>query len=251
MRKIPLFLAALIFTDLAVMAQFQIRDSSLFDPHITLSAAYQTPGGDLANRFSNNLNIGLGFHIKTKTEWIFGIQGTYLFGNRVNEPNFLANLRTDAGEILDNQGQVAVVIPQERGFTVSLQGGYLFNVIGPNRNSGLLLRGGVGMLQHKIRIEHQENAITQLEGEYLKGYDRLTNGWMVDQFAGYYHMSNNGLINFVIGLEAYQGFTKSRRDLNFDTQSSDTASRLDMLVGIRAGWVLHLYQRAPVVQYFN
>lgn len=85
--------------------------------------------------------------------------------------------------------------------------------------------GGVGILQHKIRIEHQDNKIPQLEGDYLKGYDRLSNGLMVHQFVGYFHMSNNRLINFFVGAEAWQGFTKNRRDLNFDTKMHDDKTK--------------------------
>jgi hypothetical protein len=79
----------------------------------------------------------------------------------------------------------------------------------------------------------------------LKGYDRLTNGLSLNQFIGYYHLSNNRLINFYIGAQGTEGITQSRREWNLDTQTHDTAKRLDMLFGLRAGWILNLYQRAP------
>ena len=226
-------------------AQWQVRDSSLFNPHVTVGYGYSSPGGDLANRFGNNGSIELGFHIKDKKNWYYGVQFNYLFGNKVREPNFLSNLLTSQGEILDEQGQIATVFIQERGFNVFVDGGKLFPIIGPNKNSGLLLTAGVGLLQHKIRIEHQEAKITQLEGDYLKGYDRLTNGLSLNQFIGYYHLSNNRLLNFYIGAQATEGFTKSRRDWNLDTQSKDSSHRLDLLYGLRAGWILNLYKRAP------
>lgn len=225
-------------------SQLQVRDSALFDPHISLSYAYQIPSGDLEYRFGDNHNIALGFHIKSKTNWYYGFQGTYLTGNKVKpEKDFLNNLKVEGGFILDNDGQKAKVSLQQRGFTITADGGYLFPVLGPNRNSGILVFGGVGLLQHKIRIEHQDSEITQLEGEYLKGYDRLTNGLVLHQFAGYYYMSNYKLVNFYIGFEAWQGFTQSRRDFNFDTRVKDDAKRTDILYGVRAGWVLHLYKR--------
>ncbi len=231
-------------------AQLQVRDSALFDPHVSMSYAFQIPGGDLEYRFGNNHNIGLGFHIKSKTNWYYGVQATYLTGNRVfQEKGFLSNLKVEGGYILDNQGRLAKISLQQRGFTVTADGGYLFPVLGPNRNSGILVFGGVGLLQHKIRIEHQESEISQLEGDYLKGYDRLTNGLVLHQFAGYYYMSNYKLINFYIGIEAWQGFTQNRRDFNFDTQVKDDDKRLDMLYGIRAGWVLHLYKRISTDYY--
>lgn len=232
-------------------AQFQVRDSSLFDPHISLSFGYQTPAGDLANRFGNNGSVGLGFHIKSKKNWYYGLQGSYLFGNRVTEPGLLSNLYTERGEILDNQGQIATVFIQQRGWCLTANGGKIFNVWAPNPNSGILVMGGLGFMQHKIRIEHQEHEIRFLDGDYEKGYDRLTNGITSYQFAGYFLMSNNRLINFYAGVESFQGFTRGRRDLNFDTGVKDNAARMDILLGLRIGWVLHLYERAPDQYYYN
>ena len=244
MKKYQLLFSFLFIVNLA-FTQWQVRDSALFNPHVTVGYGYSTPGGDLANRFGNNGSLEVGFHIKNKKNWYYGVQFNYLFGNKVHEPNLLSNLLTSRGEILDEQGQIATMFIQERGFNVFLQGGKLFPVIGPNKNSGLLITAGAGLLQHKIRIEHQEAKITQLEGDYLKGYDRLTNGLSVQQFIGYYHMSNNRLINFYFGAQATEGFTQSRREWNIDTQTQDTDKRLDMLFGLRAGWILNLYERAP------
>lgn len=244
MKKLLFLVFAFSLTGIS-HAQWQVRDSSLFNPHVTVGYGYSTPGGDLANRFGNNGSVEVGFHVKDKKNWYYGVQFNYLFGNKVHEPNLLSNLLTSRGEILDEQGQIATLFIQERGFNVFLQGGKLFSVIGPNKNSGILVTGGIGLLQHKIRLEHQEAKITQLEGDYLKGYDRLTNGLSLNQFVGYYHLSNNRLVNFYIGAQATEGLTQCRRDWNFDTQTQDNAKRLDMLFGLRAGWVLNLYQRAP------
>lgn len=251
MRFLTLVFALALFSTTA-LAQFQVRDSSLFDPHVSISFGRQTPAGDMANRFGDNNSIGLGFHIKTKKNWYYGVQGTYFFGTTVNQPGLLINLITDNNEILDEQGMITEMAIQERGYTVTLDGGYLWDVIGPNPNSGILIKGGIGLLQHKIRIEHQRNEMMFLEGDYLKGYDRLCNGLTIHQFIGYSHMSNNRMINFFAGIEGYQAWTESRRDFNWDTQTSDKGiQRLDMLYGIRAGWVLHLYRRDPDKFYFN
>jgi hypothetical protein len=244
MKKLLLFFISFCIFNFSY-AQWQVRDSSLFNPHITVGYGYSTPSGDLASRFGNNGSLEIGFHIKDKKNWYYGVQFNYLFGNHVHEPNLLSNLLTSQGEILDEQGEIATMFIQERGFNVFFQGGKLFPVLGSNKNSGILITTGVGLLQHKIRLEHQEAKITQLEGDYLKGYDRLTNGLSLNQFIGYYLLSNNRLINFYIGAQATEGFTQSRRDWNLDTQTQDTEKRLDMLFGLRAGWILNLYQRAP------
>lgn len=233
-------------------AQSEVKDSVLFDPHISISYAHQFPGGDMSSRFKNNHNIGIGFHFKDKKSWYYGAEWTYLFGSGVIAPKgFLQNLYVDGKYILDNDGQISKISLQQRGWTLTANGGRLFNVIGPNVNSGILVYGGIGFMQHKIRIEHQENKIKQLEDEYLKGYDRLTNGLLVTGFAGYYHMSNNRLVNFYIGLEFMNGFTQGRRDLNFDTRTSDSEKRTDSLLGIRAAWTLHLYKRMADNYYYH
>ena len=234
-----------------VISQTAVKDSLLFDPHISVGYAYQIPGGDMANRFGNNHNIGFGFHFKTRSSWYYGAQGSYIFGNKVNqEKGFLQNLKVEGGYILDNDGQLSKISIQERGFTAVLEGGRLFNIIGPNKNSGLLVLVGGGFLQHKIRIEHQESKIKQLEDDYLKGYDRLTNGPVLKEFIGYYHMSNNSFINFCIGIEAWQGTPQGRRDLNFDTQTTDNQKRNDVLIGLRFDWTLHLYKRMSDNYYY-
>jgi hypothetical protein len=100
-------------------------------------------------------------------------------------------------------------------------------------------------------LEHQETTIPQLEGEYLKGYDRLTNGLAANQFLGYFNMSNSRVVNFYIGIEAIEGWTQGRRTINFDTGMVDNEARFDMLMGLRFGWVLHLYERAANEFYYD
>lgn len=238
-----IFIALFFALSSVASAQNAVRDSSLFDPHVSISYAFHLPGGEMVDRFGNSSNIGIGFHIKSKTNWYYGIQATYQFGNRVIEPGLMSNLTIEGGYIMDIQGQLSKISIQQRGYMITLDGGRLFDVIGPNKNSGILAFGGVGFMQHKIRIEHQENEIPQLEGEYLKGYDRLSNGLALHQFVGYFHMSNNRLVNFYVGLEAWQGFTQGRRPIYFDTREPGNAKRFDALGGIRAGWTLHLYKR--------
>lgn len=238
------FLAVCLALATQMSAQGTVRDTSLFDPHVTISYAYQIPGGDLAARFGNNSNLALGFCIKSRSNWYYGVQGQFLFGNKViQEEGFLQNLMVDGSYVLDNDGYPATLVLMERGFAVSADAGRLVPIIGPNRNSGILVKAGAGFLQHKIRIEHQETKIAQLDGEYGKGYDRMANGPAITGFVGYYHMSNNRLINFILGIEGWRAFTEPRRSINFDTQISENGIRNDVLLGIRAGWTLHLYKR--------
>lgn len=240
-----------VFLSHIVFSQFQVRDSVLYNPHISILYGNHYPISDLAQRFGRSGSVGLAFDIKDKKSHYWGAQFHYHFGNKVSEPGLLQNLYTNNGEILDNQGQPAIVYIQQRGWTSFVEGGHLFNAAGPNLNSGILATVGVGLISHKIRIEHQSHEINALQGDYLKGYDRLTMGIMGRAFLGYFYMSNNKLINIVAGLEWMQGSTKSVRGYNYDTQSTDDMKRSDGYFGLKLGWVLHLYQRAPDKFYMN
>ncbi|MES2627524.1 MAG: hypothetical protein V4616_01025 [Bacteroidota bacterium] len=220
-------------------------------PMLSFNYGFYTPGGDLKNRFGNNSAIGSLFQYKTKSNFVFGAEGTFFFGRNVKENHVLDQLASPDGEVFDKSSQPSAIIFFERGFTLSASVGKIFPVFGPNPNSGILLRVGGGFMQHKIRIEHQNNRIPQLENDYIKGYDRLTNGPMLNQFVGYMLMSNNKFANFYLGVEAIEGFTKSRRGYNYDTRMPDTANRLDLMYGVKAGICILFYKRTSTEYYIR
>ncbi len=84
-----------------------------------------------------------------------------------------------------------------------------------------------------------------------KGYDRLSNGIGFTQSVGYLFLSNNRIANFFAGIEMNEAFTKNRRDFNYDQMKKDNQLRTDLLFGIRIGWILPLYKKAPKEFYTN
>jgi hypothetical protein len=232
-----------------LIAQKGIRDTTLALVPITVSYAYQLPAGDMSERFGQNHNIGVSAGIKLRSNYILGVQGTFIFGNKVQQPGLLQNMFDSQGQILNTSGKPAGVLFFERGYSIIGFAGKIIPVAGPNPNSGIMLRVGGGYLRHHIRIETQNDEVPQLEDENLEGYDRLTAGPAVSIFAGYQNFSNNRKINFMFGFEIIQGFTKSLRALNFDTEQADTDTRLDALNGFRFGWTLPIYKR-PAEKYY-
>ncbi len=208
--------------------------------HIGLGG--QTPGGDLATRFGSNMNVGGGLDwLSEKSNWIFGLEGSYLFGTDVQE-NVLENLQNQDGFIVGSSGELADIQLRERGFYVGGRIGKLFSLSAKNLRSGVRVTAGVGLLQHKIRIQDDPLVgVPQLSENYKKGYDRLTNGLAFNEFIGYQLLSMNKRVNFSIGFEFTQGLTQNRRDFNYDTRKADTDQRLDLLWGIRASWILPFY----------
>lgn len=241
------FLICVVFKS---QSQVSIRDSSI-NMHIAgIGYAFQLPAGDLADRFGWNSMIEVSYYYKRKSNFLLGANGGFLFGNQVKENKMLSALQGEGGGIVDKDGLFADIRFFERGFHFSLSAGKMFSWNKPNPNSGIILMGGAGLLQHKIRIETIGNTVPQLNKEYKKGYDRLTNGLSLHEMIGYHYFGNKHLINFYAGFEFIQAFTENRRSYNFDEMRKDDTKRIDLLFGIRAGWMLPIYRRAPQKFYF-
>ena len=207
----------------------------------SVTYGYSFPAGDIADRFGNSNTLGGSLNWMTdKSNLIFGIDGQFLFGNRVKE-DVLVNLRTPEGDIISRDGVFASVVLRQRAFFTGVILGKLFSLSKYNTRAGIRATISPGFFQHKIRIQDDSNAVPQVAGEYKKGYDRLTNGFAISEFIGYQQLDTKKLLNFYIGVELTQGFTQNRRQVNFDTGLSDTESRFDMLITIKAGWTLPFY----------
>jgi hypothetical protein len=231
-------------------AQINIKDSSLFIPTINASFSYQIPGGDMADRFGNSSMVGVSVLMKDKKNFLYGVGGHFIFGNNVVEDNILDGLKNSSGFIIDKDGQRGEVYLFQRGFKIDVQVGKLFSVLGHNKNSGIYVLGGVGLLQHKIKIDDVLRKVPQVTGDYKKGYDRLSNGLSLMESVGYRYLSNKRLINFYVGLEFIQAFTENRRSYNFDTMMKDDKKRVDLLSGIVCGWTIPIYKKTPKEFYY-
>jgi hypothetical protein len=239
-----------------ILQSVQLPDTiidSLATAHlITFSYAYQMPGGDMATRFRNNSSIGGGYYYKTKRNVLIGAEGHFIFGGKPKEVNMLDSIRigkTSDGNIIDANGQYADVRMYERGYDLSVKIGKVFKLKSANTNSGLFFTAGAGFLQHKIRIESMGNRAPQLTKEYRAGYDRMANGLMLAENVGYFYMGENKMTNFYLALEMVQGFTNGKR-YNFDTMMMDDASRLDLLFGLRLGWMIPVQSQKADEFYF-
>jgi hypothetical protein len=241
----------LLFISMTASAQQNIKDTTIHIFMLSPTFAYQVPGGDLANRFGNNLSIGGSFSYKSQTNWIIGLDGNFIFGGTIYEPGLFNGISTSQGYIIGTGGIYADIRTYERGYHFNLKVGKLIPKWGPNKNSGPLFTVGGGFLQHKIRIENPSNDAPQLTGDYTAGYDRRTNGFAITEFAGYQYLGNKGKVNFFAGFEFVQAFTQNRRSLNFDTMKHDDTKRLDLLSGIRVGWIFTMYRRKPQEVYYN
>lgn len=250
MKKIILgFILTFLFCS-GTNGQALVKDSAISFPFITMGMSIHLPGGDMAKRFGTSAAAHTGFNYKFKSGITLSAHGGFIFGNQLNEGNVLKGISTTDGEIIGNDGRIAQIRFFERGYYAGIDAGKIFSFKKPNPNSGIWVTMGAGFIEHKIRIENIGNSVFGLSKEYRKGYDRLTNGFMLHQFVGYVYFGNKRLINFFGGIEGMQGFTQGRRDYNFDTMSKDNKKRFDFLIGFKAGWILPLYTK-PDKFYYN
>lgn len=232
------------------MAQVNVKDSLIFAPLISVSYAFQIPGGDLKNSFGVNSAVGGSFFLKDKHNFLYGFSGEFLFGNRIKYDDVLNEVTTSRGYVINNEGLYADVRLFQRGYSFLFHFGKQFSILAPNPNSGFYVSLGGGFLQHKIKVDVVNDDVPQLRDEYLHGYDRLTNGVAIAQTIGYRLLSNSRLTNLYLEFQVLEGFTKNRRSYNIDLMGVDDQQRLDLLMSFRFGWSIPLYKKVPREYYF-
>ena len=216
---------------------------------ITASYAHQLPGGDLADRFGHNSNIGLSIVRRTRADLLLGVRGGFLFGNRVTEPGLIANVINSAGQVVDEDGAMADILLLQRGWNAFFTAGRMFPTANSRGRSGITAELGLGYLRHKVRVQTQKNVVPQLEDDNLRGYDRLTAGPAALVQVGYQYLSPRRRANFHVAMEFMAGFTQPLRAFNFDTETFNQPDRLDLLTGLRIGWTLPI-DRSEDERYF-
>ena len=188
---------------------------------------------------------------KTKTNWFFGAKCDFIQGNNIRQDSLLVGVSDKSGLFINQDGQRIAVGLFERGYAIALQGGKIFPTNKRNPNTGILLLTGAGFMQHRIDISDVDKTVPQLRGDYEKGYDRLTNGLFLEQFAGFNMFDKGGFINFHIGVDILAGFTQGRRDYLFDVRHADNQSRLDILFGLRGGIYIPIFKKKSEEIFFE
>lgn len=227
-----------------------ISDSSLLLNMFSFHVSGHVPGGDIAKRYGMNFGAGGSYKLKLSSNWMLSADFSYFSGNNFKETETFDHLSDKDGIFINIYGEVGEVIFYERGFYAGLGGGKLFPVFGPNSNSGLLILGSAGFLQYKTLIHQDGKDIPYLNGDYVKGYDKLTNGFGISEFIGYFHLDNDEPVNFYVGFEFHQAWTKNRRDWDFDLMRQDDRLRTDFLFGIRFGWIFLINKNSSGTHYY-
>ncbi|MDW8015749.1 MAG: hypothetical protein RMK19_07030 [Bacteroidia bacterium] len=241
---------------LLLWTQQSIRDSAI---HFFLASVVYSgyiPQYDLAQRFGYSSVIGGEIAYKLRGGGYIALQGGGLIGDKIVEEGFLEGLYLPSFQkagilaFVDENGKVFTPNFRQRGWLASLRIGKILSSLRlprHNPNCGIYIELGAGYLSHRILIDKaRSERLPLLEGEYLKGLDRLTGGGGFIQSIGYRFFSNNGLINFLIGAEAGQYFTRSLRGYLYDKALPDRNRRRDFWIGFRVGWSLLIYEKAQL-----
>jgi hypothetical protein len=253
-NKPALLLMGLLLATSGLLAQ---KDSVKTAPKlpaaflVNLSYGVHFPGGDLGQRFGTLNAVGGSVQFLSKNNWLVGADVLYGFGDLVKE-NVLSMLETPQGLMIDQNGQLAIVIPSARSVYVGGRLGYLIPLLKNGTRTGIELGAGAGYYRHWLRIEDQSETLVQLQGDYRKGYDRLTDGTALYEYVGFRFSSRRRLINFFAGAEFGQGFTRNRRVWNYNEVAAETNGRLDLFFGLRFGWTipLELYSKETERRYY-
>ena len=210
------------------------------------------PLADMAKRFGLSSTVGAALSFKMKHNLWLDFEGNFLFGNDIKEDSLFSSIKASNGSIIGVTGIFESINLMERGFMFRASIGKVFPLGKPNVNSGLYVKLGAGFLQHKIGISTDNDAaLPQISGDYIKGYDRMTNGLMLSQFIGYMYLSNSRILNFYAGFEIIEGFTKGRRTWLFDERKSGEDNRTDILISFKIGWLLPIYYKTTQKYYYN
>jgi hypothetical protein len=201
---------------------------------------YSIPQADFAKRYSFFAQLGGSVGMKFESGWDLRLEGNFLFSRFVLENGVFDSIRSSNGFLIDRNGFDFDPQISMRGYSFSAHVGRLFP-IGRNQNSGILVSGGIGFIQHRLHFENLNIVAPQVNGDILAGYDRRTNGYYFNEFIGYQYMSTNKLTNFFVGIEFAQGKTQYARNWNNDLMAPDNRERADNYWGIRLGWILPIY----------
>jgi hypothetical protein len=234
-------------------SQRNVRDSIVGTPWISANYGLNWTAGDMANRHGLMNHVGMLAGYKTRRNWVYSVDGAFMFGNQIKETNLFSELVDSKGNITDQNGDIAIVRVLSRGYYADVNVGKIFPVLSPNKNSGIFLNLGVGYTSHNYRIETNDHVVPQLELDYRKGYDRLTTGLNTQQFLGYAFMANQGIVNFYGGFYIQEAYTYNRRTIFFDQPDTPVPAemRLDIQYGFKLAWLVPIYRRLPKEYYYN
>ncbi len=259
MRPIPQLemrnfaLVFLVFTGLGLFAQTSTNSNESSAWLIMPSFGVQYAGGDMELRFGQNYSAGLGVGYKTADNWTFSLQAQFMFGTEVkNGAQLLNPALSPDGYIFNQTGNYATFALDQRGaygtFDISKT---IPGFLAANNNSGFNILLGAGYLAHWIKINNVGDDSPQIIGDYAKGYDELSGGFLLKQSIGYQYLSTNRRINLRLSCEIMEAFTTNYRKFSYSTGKPVSGKMNDLVYGFRLEWFLPIYNEAADTYFYD
>lgn len=201
---------------------------------MNIGAGYNRGLASLGKRFPTFSTLPVGGCFKTHKNFVFGLEYTRFLGNNLTIDSLFGGIVGAGQNLIDKNGNPAVVRYYMRGFSTQFYAGKLFKVVKNARYGRLQVNFGVGYLQHHIKLRYDKALLPQLEGDYAAGYDRLCSGFMISQSV-YYNYFNTKSLCFIVGLDCVQSFTKSQRAWDYSLNRKDVSQRKDFYLGFSLG----------------
>lgn len=226
--------------------KFEPNNAVLIVPYYTA----QFPFGKVADRFGFNSLFGAHLSYKTKTNWLVGAEGAFLYGTKVKEGYVLNNISTSAGLFVTQYNDLTSVKLEEHGGVAKFTFGKIVPFVSKYPDAGFLWMMGIGFLQHKIAINVKAKELPQLASDYKKGYDRLSNGPVISEFVGATFMARRKYLSAYLGLQFDLALTQNRRPFDFYEMKKLTGNNVDMFLGIKVGYIIPVFLQTSEKEYF-
>ena len=213
-----------------------------------VSANYdlQVPLFDLKTDYGLSSGVGLDLSLLTTKNVYWSISNAFMFGSNVNDTTILDHLMDDNRNIIDQNGQIADITLQLRGFNSNIKIGYLHPTF--KETSGIFAYGFVGFHQHKTRIDVRNSTVPQLSDDYKKIYDQLRNGISYGSFVGFMHISEKNFTHFYAGVEYTNSISQNRRTTNY--HPTKEGNYKDSFVSFKLGWIIPISKRSIKEYYY-
>ncbi|MAX68080.1 MAG: hypothetical protein CMP60_00045 [Flavobacteriales bacterium] len=198
---------------------------------------FQVPINELVTDFGTNSALGLAY-LNNQNDFLLGLDINFMFGNNVKNDSLLQTISTEEGWLINTSGELETILHYERGWNSHILFGKSFRY-DEKHLTGVYVYVGIGYLQHKIRLENNRTDLPQIDKDYIKGYDKFTNGISTKLCVEYMYFSKENSVKFNIGIELINAFTKNRRPYDFAAMEEyDNNLRIDQLIGIKFGIII-------------
>lgn len=191
-------------------------------------------------KYINELGFSYSHQLKSIT---FGLEYEFLFGYYRGKDLF-SSLRTSAGKIISNNGDLIDIESFFRGNQIHVLAGKMFP---KKQNSCFQANLGIGILQHYVKSVTIDGKLAYLSNENLKGYDQLSVGPSLKQQIRWNRFGPKQKVNFYLELFAQEAFMKNLRKYNYFTSMPDEQYHFNFIFGFQIGWLIPMFNNSDKV----